>query len=79
MTAKAPIYADRRTYSVYTLKNIKYVPHYRNPDAYVGPGYPRSNSNWYTKEQLLLAGAKESIEHLLSRSTTAARDWNDCH
>jgi hypothetical protein len=77
MTNKAPVLAEHHPYTVYTLKGIKYVPHYKNPSAYVGPGYPRSNRNWFTKEQLLAAGATESVQQLLQRTTTAARNWND--
>lgn len=77
MTERSPVYADRFPHKVYKLKGITYVPHYKNPDAYVGPGYPNNGRIWFTREQLLAAGAKESIEQLLLRTTTAARDWND--
>lgn len=77
MTERTPTYADRHPYKVYKLRGITYVPHYKNPDAYVGPGYPNNGRVWYTKEQLMAAGAKESAEHLLIRSTTALKDWND--
>ena len=77
MADKQPVYAEHFPYKVYKLRGITYVPHYKNPDAYVGPGYPNNGRTWYTSEQLLAAGAQESAAQLLSRATVASRDWND--
>lgn len=77
MTEKIPTYAELFPSVVYKLRGITYVPHYKNPDAYVGPGYPNNGRIWYTREQLLAAGAKESVQQLLARSTTVLKDWND--
>jgi hypothetical protein len=43
------------------------VPHYRNKDIFVGPGYPRHNMTLYTAADLLALGAVESIDFLWSR------------
>lgn len=51
----------------YKLKNVTYVPHYRNNSLYVGPGYPRVNRT-YTAAELVLAGAASVHELLWSRA-----------
>jgi len=35
----APVTAQ----AAYKLKDVTYVPHYRNSSLYVGPGYPKFN------------------------------------
>lgn len=54
--------------TVYTLKGVTYVPHYRNPSVYVGPGYPRFNQTRYAAHELIDAGAKSREMLLWSRS-----------
>lgn len=46
--------------TVYILGEVMYVPNYRNPHVYVGPGYPLFNKNRYSEEELVYAGAKRS-------------------
>jgi hypothetical protein len=53
--------------TVYVLRGITYVPHYRNKDIFVGPGYPRHNMTLYTAADLLALGAVESVDFLWSR------------
>lgn len=48
----------------YKLGGITYLPHYRNWNVFVGPGYPRANSKRYTKAELVNAGA-EAVEKML--------------
>jgi len=48
--------------TVYRLGDITYVPHYRNKEVFVSPGYPQFTKNLYSSVELLFAGAKpESI------------------
>jgi len=54
--------------TVYTLKGVTYVPHYRNPSVYVGPGYPRFNQTRYAAHELIDAGAKSREMLLWTRS-----------
>ena len=53
--------------AAYELRGIVYVPHYRNSDIYVGPGYPRHNMTRYSAAELELMGANPRIEFLWSR------------
>lgn len=77
MTPKSPPDCERHDYKVYKLGGLIYVPHYRNPNAYVGPGYPRWTANTYSRVELMDAGAHEFTMALFPRGTTAARNWND--
>jgi hypothetical protein len=54
---------------VLVLNGVPYLPHYRNQDVYVGPGYGRANFNRYTAQELLLKGAQYQPEMLWSRGT----------
>jgi hypothetical protein len=49
------------------LKGVPYLPHYRNADIYVGPGYGKHNFDRYSAQQLLLKGARYQPEMLWSR------------
>jgi len=60
--------------TVYVLRGIVYVPHYRNKDIFVGPGYPRHNMTLYTAADLLALGAVESVDFLWSRGTSGRVD-----
>lgn len=53
----------------YKLRDVTYVPHYRNSSLYVGPGYPKFNRSVYTAAELVLAGAASVHEVLWSRGT----------
>ena len=52
----------------YKLKDVTYVPHYRNCHLYVGPGYPRLNRTTYSAAEVVLAGAASVHEMLWTRS-----------
>jgi len=60
--------------TVYVLRGITHVPHYRNKDIFVGPGYPRHNMTLYTAADLLALGAVESVNFLWSRGTSGRVD-----
>ena len=51
----------------YKIKDVTYVPHFRNSDIYVGPGYPRANKDRYSAAQLIAAGAVATSNLLWSR------------
>jgi len=53
---------------------VTYLPHYRNHDFFVGPGYPRHNSKFWTAKQLEDAGAKRMAMMLWHRGTTGTVD-----
>jgi hypothetical protein len=55
--------------TVYILGEVTYVPHYRNPSVFVGPGYPVFNKTRYSEEQLVYAGAKRNGFPLWKRGT----------
>ena len=55
-------------YVTYKLGNITYLPHYRNWNVFVGPGYPRTNRRRYTAAELVNAGAKSADQMLWPRS-----------
>jgi hypothetical protein len=55
--------------TVFILNEVTYVPHYRNPSVFVGPGYPIFNKERYSQEQLVAGGAKRSALALWKRST----------
>ena len=52
----------------YKLKDVTYVPHYRNCHLYVGPGYPKFNRTTYSAAELVLAGAAAVHEMLWNRA-----------
>jgi hypothetical protein len=55
--------------TVFILNEVTYVPHYRNPSVFVGPGYPIFNKDRYSQEQLVSGGAKRSALALWKRGT----------
>jgi hypothetical protein len=59
----APLFAQ----VTYKLNDVTYVPHFRNSDIYVGPGYPRANKERYSAAQLIAAGAMATSNLLWSR------------
>lgn len=56
--------AERDKVICYQLNGITYVPHYRNKDIFVCPGYARQVFNTYSHNDLAEAGAKK-IEKML--------------
>lgn len=61
------IVADRHEYTVFQWGQITFVPHYRNPTAYVGPGYPELAPKLWEERELLAVGAKPKTMMLWSR------------
>jgi len=64
MSDKAQLFSAK----VFVKNGITYVPHFRNSDVYVGPGYGSHNKNLYSESDLLSCGAKPEISMLWSRS-----------
>jgi hypothetical protein len=72
-----PVAALRDPMTVYCLGQIVYVPHYRRPTEFVGPGYheeqgelkslPCNHRVSYSASQLINAGATPKIMFLLDR------------
>lgn len=60
----------------YALNGVTYVPHFKNPDAFVRPGYPKYHTDTYSAAELEAAGAKPTTEFLWPRPMFAAADWN---
>lgn len=54
--------------TVYDLRGITYLPHYRNSNVYIGPGYPRHNQDRFSAAELELYGAKPRQAMLWSRA-----------
>lgn len=65
---------DTFEYVVYDLRGVSYVPHFRNKNIYVGPGYPRHNLTRFTDLELQLMGAKPRVEHLWHRGDSGRVD-----
>lgn len=55
------------THIAYKLGGITYLPHYRNWNVFVGPGYPRATRRRYTSTELVNAGAVAVEQMLWSR------------
>lgn len=53
----------------FVLKGITYVPHYRNRNVFVSPGYGRHNLNRFTQNQLIKLGAKPVTQMLWHRGS----------
>ena len=62
--------ADTFETTVYDLRGITYVPHYRNDNIYIGPGYPKHTLERYSAVELQLMGAKPRVEMLWSRGSS---------
>ena len=56
--ARTPESAPRDSQMCFIKHGVTYVPHYRNKNIFVGPGYPKLNQNRFTREELLTRGAK---------------------
>ena len=59
--------AERFPMYLLVLNGVPYLPHYRNVDVYVGPGYGQTNFDRYSAQQLRLKGAKYQPKMLWSR------------
>jgi len=57
----------REFQKVYRKDDVVYVPHFRNSDAYVGPGYPRFTKRRYTEYELVAGGAVQETMPLWTR------------
>lgn len=70
MTTKAKVdeKAELFKYTVFKLKGITYIPHYRDSKRYVGPGYPRHQTDVFTAGELFSRGATPEIAMLWKRS-----------
>lgn len=66
--------AERVPSHALVLKGVPYLPHYRNADIYVGPGYGRSNFDRYSAQELLVKGAQYQPEMLWSRGAEGIVD-----
>jgi hypothetical protein len=62
--------AELHIQTVFILDKITYLPHYRNNNVFVGPGYPKHNKFRYSAHDLLQAGALKSLYPLWSRGIT---------
>jgi len=58
---------ERSEYVVCIKDDVTYVPHYRNFNVYVGPGYGNVNYDLYTMNELVEDGAKVEIRFLWTR------------
>jgi hypothetical protein len=59
--------ADKVSTIVYELNGLTYLPHYRQVNCYVRPGYGRAHFEEMSAMQLIFAGAKTSTEYLFTR------------
>ncbi len=64
-------------YTTYLHGGLTYVPHYKNPEAFVRPGYPTHNQETYTASELLNAGAEPTTTFLWSRPLNPLPRWNE--
>ena len=62
---------------VYIAKGITYVPHFRNPSVFVGPGYPRHTQTQYSVNDLIQGGARKEAHLLWRRSSTGVVNANN--
>lgn len=54
-------------YPVYKLGSVTYLPHYAEPDVFVGPGFGRSNFKKYNALELIRGGALPDKMYLFER------------
>jgi hypothetical protein len=60
---------ERGEYVVCIKDDVTYLPHYRNFNVYVGPGYGNGNYDLYTLNELVDAGAKVEMRFLWTRGS----------
>lgn len=68
MTIMSDSKAVTYPYTALVLDGITYVPHYTEPELFVGPGFGRQHNNTRTAVQLRLRGARPVTEHLWKRA-----------
>jgi len=61
-------FAELYKTTIYHLGGIMYVPHYRNKNVYVAPGYGRFNVTTYSAKMLEEAGAIAGFKMMLQRA-----------
>ncbi len=59
--------ADLHEAVAYELRGITYLPHYRNKNVFVGPGYPRHTMMRYSDMEMQLMGATPKTMMLWAR------------
>lgn len=64
---KANPAAEKFEYVVYDLNGVTYLPHYRNKNIFIGPGYPHQNMTRYSDKELQMMGAQPRVEMLWRR------------
>ena len=57
----------REFQKVYRHGDVVYVPHFRNSDMFVGPGYPRFTKQIYNEFELVRRGAVQESMPLWTR------------
>lgn len=70
MSEHAPLFPT----TVYKAHGVTYVPHFRNENIFVGPGYPKHSSQRYTAAELVSAGATKEVDMLWSRASHGVVD-----
>jgi hypothetical protein len=63
--------AEKFQTKVYRLNEVTFLPHYRNHNIYVGPGYPIHKQR-YSEADLLTMGATPDIMMLWSRGVSGS-------
>lgn len=58
---------EKRHYMVYVIDGVTYLPHYRNANRYVAPGWSR-HPKTYEPAMLFAMGAKTRMEYLWKRA-----------
>lgn len=61
------IYSEKFDAIVYQLNGITYLPHYRNKEIFVGPGYPRQAPQRFSGAELEEMGAVKTLKNLWVR------------
>jgi hypothetical protein len=59
--------SPREFQKVYRKGDVIYVPHFRNNDVFVGPGYPRFTRQRYSEFELVQGGAVQESMPLWTR------------
>ena len=57
----------REFQKVYRKGDVAYVPHFRNSEVFVGPGYPRFTKQRYSEYELVAGGAVQETMPLWTR------------
>lgn len=62
--------AEHYQCTAYELNGITYLPHYRNHNVFVGPGYPKISKTRYSADQLEAMKAVPTALMLWSRGSS---------